>query len=485
MESLTLYELNNRVKQVLKKEFAESVWVRAEITEIQLNRSGHCYLQLADKKETDDSVVATARATIWAFIFRTLRPYFETMTGRALGKGMNVLLNVEVVFHELYGYSLNVRDIDPTYTVGDLERKKREILAQLEEEGIIDMNRELEFPALPKSIAVISSPTAAGLGDFINQLEHNPYGYRFHVKLFPAVMQGEKTTEAVIAALDRIYEYESVFDVVVIIRGGGSQTDLGCFDSYDMAANIAQFPLPVIAGIGHERDETIVDRVAHLRVKTPTAAAAFLIEVFREQDGKLEALQNDFVAGVQELLHEQHTRQLRAVSEFKRMVEALLAGNETRLKLLSQRLEHASELFIRHRLTVFDSLQSRMDSRTLLLLDRQKNRLERLSGEMQQKTLRILTDHRRRLELAATTVKYVDPRKVLERGYSITRLDGKAVKDAESLKEGDVVETEMAKGKMRSRVMGDERLMINDEGLTMKDERVERIGDSVESTSCC
>ena len=273
MEAISLLELNSRVKQVLKQQFSETVWVTAEITELQLNRSGHCYLQLVDKREADDSVLATARATIWAFTFRTLQPYFETTTGRQLGKGMKVMLLVEVVFHELYGYSLNVKDIDPTYTVGDLERKRKEILKQLEQEGIIDMNRELEFPQLPKTIAVISSPTAAGYGDFMNQLEQNAYGFQFQVKLFPAVMQGEQTTASVIAALERIYEYEELFDLVVLIRGGGSQTDLGSFDSYDLAAHVAQFPLPVLSGIGHERDETIVDRVAHLRVKTPTAAA--------------------------------------------------------------------------------------------------------------------------------------------------------------------------------------------------------------------
>lgn len=452
MEAITLYELNSRIKQVLKKGFPETVWITAEITEIQLNHSGHCYLQLADKKEADESIVAVARGTIWAFTFRTLRPYFETMTGRSLAKGMKVMLNVEVVFHEVYGYSLNVKDIDPTYTVGDLERKKKEILKQLEQDGIIDMNRELEFPVLPKNIAVISSPTAAGLGDFLNQLANNPYGYRFHVKLFPAIMQGEKTTDSVIAALERIYEYESLFDVVVIIRGGGSQTDLGCFDSYDMAANIAQFPLPVIAGIGHERDETIADRVAHLRVKTPTAAAAYLIEVFREQDGRLETLQNDFITGVQDLIHEQQTRQLVAVSEFKRLVQGLLSGNATRLKLLSQRIEHASETYIQNRLTAFEHLKARLESRVALGADRQRNRLQQLEGEVRQKAVRILTDHKRRLELASTTVRYVDPRKVLERGYSITRLNGKAVKDAGQLKEGDVLETEMAKGKVRSEV---------------------------------
>ena len=453
MEAITLYELNNRVKQVLKSDFAEAVWITAEITEILLNRSGHCYLQLADKKDDDETVVATARGTIWAFTFRTLKPYFETTTGRALAKGMKVMLNVEVVFHEVYGYSLNIRDIDPTYTVGDLERKKREILLQLEQEGIIDMNRELEFPVLPKIIAVISSPTAAGLGDFLNHLEKNPYGYHFHVKLFPAVMQGERTTESVITALDRIYEYETIFDVVVIIRGGGSQTDLGCFDSYDMAANIAQFPLPVISGIGHERDETIVDRVSHIRVKTPTAAAAFLIEVFREQEGKLDTLQQDFVAGIQELLNIQTRRQLVAVSEFKRLVQVLLTERVTRLKLISQRIEHASGLYIRNVLSGFDRMAGRIENRLDLLWGRQQNLLEMRSRELRQKVGRIWEENRRRLDLAETTMRLADPRKVLERGYSITRLNGKALKEIGELQPGDLLETEVAQGKIKSKVV--------------------------------
>ena len=453
MEAITLYELNNRVKHALKSDFAEAVWITAEITEILLNRSGHCYLQLADKKDDDETVVATARGTIWAFTFRTLKPYFETTTGRALTRGMKVMLNVEVVFHEVYGYSLNIRDIDPTYTVGDLERKKREILLQLEREGMIDMNRELVFPILPKTIAVISSPTAAGLGDFLKHLEKNPYGYHFHVKLFPAVMQGERTTESVIAALDRIYEYETVFDVVVIIRGGGSQTDLGCFDSYDMAANIAQFPLPVISGIGHERDETIVDRVSYMRVKTPTAAAAFLIEVFREQEDKLDTLQQDFVTGIQELLHIQTRRQLVAVSEFKRLVQVLLTERTTRLKLMSQCIEHASGLYIRDALSGFDRMTGKIENRLDLLWDRQQNLLEMKSRELRQKIERIWEENRRRLDLAETTMRLADPRKEIERGYSITRLNGKALKEIGELQPGDLLETEVAHGKIKSKVV--------------------------------
>lgn len=466
MNAISLFELNNQIKQTLKGRFADSVWITAEITEIQNNSSGHCYLQLADKKEGEDAIIATARGTIWAFTYRMLRPYFETTTGRSLAKGMKVLVNVEVVFHEVYGYSLNIKDIDPTFTIGDLERKRREIIARLEEDGIIDMNRELEFPVLPKNIAVISSPTAAGLGDFMDQIRNNSYGYQFHVKLFPAIMQGDKTTDSVIAALERIYEYESVFDVVVIIRGGGSQTDLGSFDSYDMAANVAQFPLPVISGIGHERDETIVDRVAHMRVKTPTAAAAFLIGTFQEQEARLEELKNDFGVGVTQLLHDEKTRQLAYISGFRHAVQDVLGGKNIRLKLLSQRLQHASILFVQGKLGGFGRLKVRVDNYRTLLFTRQKNSLENYAGNLDHKVRSILSMNHRRLEVAETTVKFVDPVKVLERGYSITLRNGKAVKDAGGLKAGEVLTTVVAKGKIESVV---ERITLqenNGEGNT-------------------
>lgn len=450
MNAISLFELNNRIRQALKGQFAEPVWITAEITEIQNNSSGHCYLQLADKKEGEDAIIATARGTIWAFTYRMLRPYFETTTGRCLAKGMKVLVNAEVVFHEVYGYSLNIKDIDPTFTIGDLERKRREIIARLEEDGIIDMNRELEFPALPKNVAVISSPTAAGLGDFMDQLGNNPYGYRFHVKLFPAVMQGDKTTDSVIAALERIYEYEAIFDVVVIIRGGGSQTDLGSFDSYDMAANVAQFPLPVIAGIGHERDETIVDRVANMRVKTPTAAASFLIGTFQEQEARLGELKNDFGVGVTRLLHDEKTRQMAYVSGFRHTVKEVLGERNTRLKLLSQQLQHSSILFVQGKIGGFERLKARIGNYAALLFSQQKNRLENFAANLGNKSRSAISVNQRRLELAETTVKFVDPVNVLERGYSITLRNGKAVKDVNALEAGDVLTTRVAKGKIES-----------------------------------
>lgn len=432
MEACTLYELNTHIKRFLKHQFPDSLWITAEIAEVQINRSGHCYLQLVEKRKDDEGVIAMARATIWTSLFRTLRPYFETATGRTLEKGIQVLLNVEVVFHELYGYSLNVKDIDPTYTVGDLEQKKQRILKQLEQDGIIDMNRNLGFPALPKNIAVISSPTAAGLGDFVNQLQNNIYGYRFHIKIFPAVMQGEKTAESVIAALEKIYKHESLFDVVVLVRGGGSSMDLSCFDNYEIAVNIAQFPLPILTGIGHDRDLTIADRVAHLHLKTPTAVAAFLVETFHEQEMILQNLQKRFVEMVQNLLQEQGSNQLKIAVNVRHVVTALLASHHAGL---------SSQLPIR--------IRHGVAWRT----ERENNRLETLHMELRQKIGSVMTKHQRLLELASKTVKYVDPVSVLERGYSITRLNGKAVKSIATLSQDDCLETELSDGRIISKVV--------------------------------
>lgn len=450
MDFISLFDLNNRVRRVLKDQFAEPLWITAEIASVLENRSGHCYLELVDKCEEEENPVAVAKGTIWAFTYRMLKPYFETMTGRRLEKGMKVLIQAEVVFHELYGFSLNIKDIDPTFTIGDIERTRREIIEQLEQEGIIDMNQNLEMPLLPKNVAVISSPTAAGLGDFLDQLHNNSYGYKFHVKLFPAVMQGEKTTESVIAALDRIYEYEELFDVVVIIRGGGGQADLGSFDSYDMAANVAQFPLPVIAGIGHERDETIVDRVAFVRVKTPTAAAAFLIERFQDFEARIDELKEDFWAGADVLVVRAKNRQQMLAAEVKRMTQRMLDNHISRLRLYSHKSGQAARLFVLNYQGRFGAIGVRLKngvesgfSRSNLAMQGYVERIKRQCRILFEKDLHVL-------ELAETKVKYVDPKNVLERGYSITRLNGKAVRSIESVKVGDVLETSLVDGWVRS-----------------------------------
>lgn len=450
MDFISLFDLNKQVHRVLKEQFTEPLWITAEIASILENRSGHCYLELVDKQEGNENPVAVAKATIWAFTYRMLKPYFETTTGRKLEKGMKVLIQTEVVFHELYGFSLNIKDIDPTFTLGDIERERREIIEQLEQDGIIDMNRTLKLSPLPKNVAVISSPTAAGLGDFLDQLHNNSFGYRFHVKLFPAVMQGEKTTESVITALERIYEYEELFDVVVIIRGGGGQADLGSFDSYDMAANVAQFPLPVIAGIGHERDETIVDRVAFMRVKTPTAAAAFLIEKFQEFEAHIEELKENFLTRTDALIMQEKNRQQMLAVGLKHTTLRILDNETNRLRLFSHKLEQATRLFVQNRRGRFETIHTQLQNRLALWVSRNHTTMQTYAERLKRQCNVLFDKDRHLLELAETKVKYVDPKNVLERGYSITRLNGKAVHSAKEIKAGDILDILLADGQVRS-----------------------------------
>lgn len=296
-QAYSLLELNTALRAAVDKAFPDKYWVCAEVSELHVNAAGHCYLELIEKNARG-ATVARQRAMIWAPVFRLLKPYFEQETGFAFSAGIKVLVQVSVAFHELYGMSLVIGDINPTYTLGDAARRRAEILRRLVDEGVIDMNRELALPIVPQRIAVISSGTAAGYGDFIDQLQNNPYRYVFYPVLFPAVMQGERTESSVIEALNRIYAAIDHFDCVVIIRGGGATSDLGSFDSYPLAANVAQFPLPVVVGIGHDRDETVLDHVAAVRVKTPTAAAEWLVARVHETELRIEALRREAAEAV-------------------------------------------------------------------------------------------------------------------------------------------------------------------------------------------
>lgn len=278
---LTLRQLNLMVRKAIEVELPDEYWVEAELSECR-EHSGHCYMELIEKDEHSNTPVARASAKCWRQTWMMVKPYFERTTGQQLRAGMKVLVRVYAQFHEAYGFSWIISDIDPTYTLGDMARKRQEIIRQLKEEGVFDLQRELHFPLFAKRIAVISAASAAGYGDFLRQLEDNEYGFRFEVTLFPAVMQGEQVEQSVIAALNQIYEHTGDYDVVCVLRGGGATADLSGFDTLALAENVAQFPLPVITGIGHERDESILDMVSHTRVKTPTAAAALLIDNLRQ-----------------------------------------------------------------------------------------------------------------------------------------------------------------------------------------------------------
>ena len=287
MDNLSLAELIQLIQKTLKDNLEPSYWVIGEIGEMSVNQKGHCYLELIETQ--DDRVIAKSRATIWSYTYSNLSTWFQGITGQALAQGMKILANVKVNFHELYGFSLNIQDIDANYTLGEKERLKQEVINKLITDGVFEMNKDLVLPLVPQQVAVISSPTAAGWGDFSEHLEHNSYNYRINSRLFPAIMQGDEAPASIIAALHDIMPQEDL-DLVVLIRGGGSQLDLECFNDYDLCSHLAQFPLPVVTGIGHERDETIADMVAHTRQKTPTAVAEFLLQGFMSFESQLEDL---------------------------------------------------------------------------------------------------------------------------------------------------------------------------------------------------
>lgn len=409
METLTLLELNGRVKSTLQFAMPDSYWVQAEISSMSSSGPGHCYMELVQKDPEGRKFLAKAKANIWKGTWMVLRPKFERATGERLAVGMKVLLQVRVSFHEEYGYSLVVNDIDPTYTMGDMARRRKEIIARLTADGVIDQNRELPLPVPMQRIAVVSSATAAGYGDFMNQLAGNMYGFKFYCRLFPAMMQGNDVERSVISALNAIAAQRENWDVVVIIRGGGAVSELSCFDSYDLASNIANFPLPVITGIGHDRDDTVADIVAFQKVKTPTAAAEFIIARVYDTAMELEDLARRLGTSVQDRM----------------------TAQKQRIQLLSQKLP---SLFA-------------------VLKVRQEQILERDGIRMRNAVANMMTAHLHRLELMEKTIAAADPVIVLKRGYSMTLCGGRAVRNASDLKAGDRLVTVLADGKVESEIL--------------------------------
>lgn len=403
----TLYELNSLVRQAIDKSFTQEFWVMAELSEVRENR-GHCYMELIEKAENTNTPTARASAKCWASTWQMVRPYFERVTGERVRPGMKLLLKVYPQFHEAYGFSWIVTDIDPTFTLGDMARRRAEIIRQLKEMGVWELNKELPLPLFTQRIAVISSDTAAGYGDFCRQLIDNEYGFKFTVRLFAATMQGENVERSVIAALDRINAEIDSFDCVVIIRGGGATSDMSGFDSLPLAENVANFPLPVITGIGHDRDECILDMISHTRVKTPTAAAALLISRLKEVSDHIDSCR-DAMAGI---------------------VWGIINTEQQRIQTLAARVP-----------MIFSVVKTKHTA-TLDMY------LQRLLSAMQQRFVR----ERHRMEMLAQRAGAMNPEKILRQGYSITTLNGKAVRNISELKAGDVIETRLMKGKAISTV---------------------------------
>ncbi|QIK54211.1 exodeoxyribonuclease VII large subunit [Dysgonomonas sp. HDW5B] len=405
---ISLYELNNLVRRVIANTFTQSFWIRAEMSDVRVAQNGHCYLEFIEKDSKNRNIIAKARGSIWANVFRLLKAYFESETGQAFSSGLKVLVQVSVEFHELYGYSLNVHNIDPTYTLGDQARNRALILKQLEEEGVLTLNKELELPTVTNRIAVISSPTAAGYEDFCNQLENNTDGFVFYAHLFPAIMQGERTEESIISALDRIYEHVDKFDAVIIIRGGGATSELSSFDSYLLAANCAQFPLPIITGIGHERDDTVLDIVAHTRAKTPTAVAEFLIKRIQSAAIVMYELQESIITSTNRKLTEETVFLNTLATHFSYIIKDNTKDQLNKINTFTERLKNA--------------------------------------------TKRVIQEEKHRLTNKEQFLKLISPENILKKGYTLTIRNNKIVKSSLELKEGDTITNRFYDGDVVSEV---------------------------------
>ena len=423
LQHLSLYELNSLVRDVISMSLPDSYWVEAELSEAREGYGGHCYMELIEKDEHSNTPIAKAHASCWRNRWMLLKPQFERVTGQRIHAGMKVLLKVHAQFHENYGFSWIVDDIDPTYTMGDMARKRMEIIQTLKEEGVFDLQKELKLPMFCQRIAVISSATAAGYGDFCNQFADNGYGLQFTTALFAATMQGEGVEQSVISALNRINEEWENWDCVVIIRGGGATSDLSGFDTLALAENVANFPLPIITGIGHERDESVLDMISFRRVKTPTAAAAFLVDHLTEVYARIEDAQEAIVNYVKRRLQVERMKFERLSSQIPTLFSLVKVRQSNRLDQLLNRLKMKAERIPADGLHHLELLDARLKEPVVRKLEREQHRIDMLSQ-------RAIAQ---------------DPERLLSRGYSITLKDGKSIKDASQLKAGDEIETRFAK----------------------------------------
>lgn len=451
-EALSLHELTVQIQEAIEVNLPILSWVVGEISDFKENSSGHCYLELIEKDEKTEHVKAKLRATIWARNYRSLKPYFENTTGVALGSGIKILVQCSVNFHPLYGLSLNIIDIEPSYTLGDLEHQRQQTINRLMDDGVIDMNKETVLTMLPKRIAIISSSTAAGYEDFAHQLRNNAFGYSFETKLFSATMQGVKAEESIIMALDQIFEQLPLWDAVAIIRGGGSQVDLSYFDSYNLASNIAQFPIPILTGIGHEKDYTIADIVAHTRLKTPTAVAEFLISQFNMAENILLELKDSFIQSVSnKILIEKnnlHKIQMEATPHLLRRI----TSEQMALRNLAFNFNSKIERVLANANANISHQEYRLGHLSKQPLLEEKVRLTTLSKIWEKQVKNLIVREAEKINLLERTTLAYDPAVVLKRGFSITRSEGKVVQDLKLLHEGDMLETTLAQGKVYSTV---------------------------------
>jgi exodeoxyribonuclease VII large subunit len=452
-EKFTLLELQLIIRDSLYLSLPEAYWVMAEISEIKENNAGHCYLELIEKNPGEKNVRARVKAIIWNSRFRFLKAFFENTTGESLREGIKILVKIKVEYHELYGLSLIINDIDPAFTLGEMAIKRQLIIKKLEEEGIFSMNKELRFPTVPQRIAVISSKNAAGYSDFINHLNTNSFGYVFTTTLFETSLQGVETEESVINALDKIAFNAHLFDIVAIIRGGGSQSDLSWFDNYNIAYHVTQFPIPVITGIGHDKDISITDLVANKALKTPTAVADFLIGSLAEAENHILEMSTEIITASRTIIEKNKARIESAGIKLFPLVRIMMS--QLRDKLSSQIIDIINigkEQVIRAGL-IPANLKSRLASSARSVPADKRMEIRRNIQRLITAASGTVKLNTARLKSLDEALFHLNPKNILQRGYSITTLNGKIVMQTGQVNLNDIIETHVSDGLMRSKVL--------------------------------
>ena len=452
-EKLSLTELQLIIKDSLYVALPDMYWITAEVSEIRENYAGHCYLELIEKHPDEKNVRARVKAIIWSNRYRFLKSLFENITGEPIRAGMKVLVRIKVEYHELYGLSLIISDIDPSFTIGEMAMKRQMVIRRLEEEGVFMMNKEIEFPFVPQKIAVISSKSAAGYSDFIKHLNENSYGYVFYTALFETIMQGTETEQSVISALDRIAANSGIFDVVAILRGGGSQSDLSWFDSYNIAYHVTQFPIPVITGIGHEKDMSVTDMVAFQSVKTPTAVADHLIRCVADAENQLNEMSSGIAENTRMII--ERYRDINESFKLKLIPVVRLMISNQKEKLSNRIIEiinFGKEYIARAGLYPANQ-SSKLVSAAGSYIMSKKTTVDRNRDDLVSLTLNSIENRKIRTAGLENSLNILNPENVLKRGYTITTKKGMIIRSAGLVAVDDIIDTRFSDGTVKSKVL--------------------------------
>jgi exodeoxyribonuclease VII large subunit len=468
----TLSNLMDELNLIIRSSFDQSYWIVAELANVSTSPRGHMYMELVEKSGAQ--IIAKARANLWSSKRQQIISAFEGITRQTLKTGMKIMLQVTVDFHSVYGISLQVHDINPAYSLGELERQRQETIKKLEAEGLLNFNKQYILNPVIQNLAIISSETAAGYQDFMNQLENNTQSYTFKTKLYPAVMQGEQAVASIIKALDALENSQEDYSAIIIIRGGGSNLDLACFDDYHLNARLAQSYFPVLSGIGHERDQSVTDMVAHTRLKTPTAVAEFIIQHNHQFELQLENLFGDIIEDAKSLLNEQQyfiENNSRLIAENSRRVivneESVLKNSSFYINKSAIELINTSQLFLREqRADLSYSFRGIKDKNNFLLQnsfqqlkatinsfnEKKSNQINDINHQLKSTSL-IIDKQKDKLDYLQNTIKLSNPELILKKGFSITRKNGQAISEITSLKEDDILETQLYTGSVNSKII--------------------------------